>query len=309
MVGGQARPRYGAIVLTLLGMAFVASTAAAADRVKVVAPTATIRAEARAASKAVAVVAAGTVLDVLGRENGWYKVSVHAGGNRAARPGYVEEKSVVPTTERAVLVPVGPTGAGGGAPAPAARAGESRVRGFGEVAFQRFAAGQSFKAIFDNADGLFYGGGVDLGIDRNLFVTIGVTHFQKTGQRAFAYNGQAFRLGVADDVSITPVTLNVGYRFAAPRRRLTPYVAGGGGAVFYRETSDAATSDENVSKTGGAFEALGGVEYAVARTLAIAVEGQYQFIPNILGKTGVSQAFGEKNLGGASVRVKILFGR
>lgn len=297
--------RLAIVVFLLVGGA---AAAAAADRVKVVTRTATIRAEASDRSKAVAVVAAGTVLDVLGIENGWYKVSVLAGANRASRSGYLEIRTVMRTTERPVLVPVGP---GSGVPATAqaaAREGGVRLRGFGELAVQRFTASESFDAIFGSPTGVFYGGGVDLRFGRHLFAAMGVTHFRKTGERAFAYDGEAFPLGIEDRVTITPLVVNVGYRFGRVGR-FTPYVAGGGGVVFYRETAEAAVSGDNVSKTGGAFQGVGGVEVALGRRLALAVEGQYQSVRGILGSQGVSEAFNEKDLGGASARVKFLVGR
>lgn len=304
--GRDVRTRSSLIVAVTLVLLCAASAAAAADRVKVVTKTAAIHAAPSAASKTVAVVAAGTVLDVTGRENGWYKVSVPVGLNRAARPGYIEERVVMRTTERAVLVTPGP---GGVAVTTPARSGGFHIRGFGEAAFQVFTASESFKAIFGSANGLFYGGGVDVGLGSGLFVTAGVTHFQQAGERAFAYNGQSYPLGIEDRVSITPIVATVGYRFARPRQRFIPYVGAGGGAVLYRETSDFAASGENVSKTAGTFQVLGGVEIPLSRQVALAVEGQYQSVRGILGTTGVSQAFGEKDLGGASVRVKLLFGK
>jgi opacity protein-like surface antigen len=296
-----------AAVAVLLLMATVL-TAHAADRVKVVRRTGTIRAAASATAKVVAVVAAGTVLDVLGRENGWYKVSVPVGANRTARPGYIEENVAVPTTERAVLVPLGPSGPTGASAVMPQQGGGLRVRGYGEAAFQAFTSSDSFKAIFNNATGGFYGGGVEVGLGPKLFLNAGVTHFRKTGERAFVFEGQAFQLGVADRVQITPITVNVGYRFTTTGR-LRPYVGGGAGAVIYRERADFAAEGDDLSKTGPSFQAVGGVEWPFARQVSLAVEGQYQVVRGILGTTGVSEAFSENDLGGASVRVKILFGR
>ena len=294
-----------AVALVVLG---VPGVAAAADRVKVVTPTAIIRAEPSATSKAVAVVAAGTVLDVLVRESGWYRVSVPAGTNRAARPGYIEANAVEATTERAVLVPVGPPTAGARAAAVPQARGGTRVRVFGEGVFQYFAAKESFDAIFGSPTGPFFGGGVDFSVGR-LFTAFEVSHFRKTGERAFSFNGESFPLGIEDRISITPLMVNVGYRMGSARSRLVPYVGGGGGAVLYRETSEGSAADEDVKKTAGAFQVFGGVEMRLARSLAFAVEGQYQSVRGVLGTAGISQVLNEKDLGGASVKVKLLFGR
>jgi opacity protein-like surface antigen len=181
------------------------------------------------------------------------------------------------------------------------------LRPFGEVAFAAFSATQSFKAIFGNSTGIFYGGGVDMKLARALRLAVSVTHFQKTGERAFAYNGESFPMGIAERVSMTPVTFSVTYRFGG--KGFTPYVGGGAGAVVYRETSDLGEASEDVSKTGTAFQALAGVEFPLGGSLSLGLEGQYQGVTGILGDNGVSQSFGEKDAGGFSVRARVIFGR
>jgi opacity protein-like surface antigen len=297
--------RVVALFVGVLASGVVAADAA--DRIQVVTRTAVIRAAPKAGSPVVAVVAAGTVLDVLGREDGWYRVSVPVGLNRAARPGYIEESAVRPTQERAVLVQPGARGPVAGAGAAAAP-GAFRVRGFGEAAFQVFTASDSVRAIFDSPNGLFYGGGIDVTFARDLFVSVSATHFSREGERAIAYEDEVFQLGIANRVTITPIVVNVGYR-PALRRRLRPYVGIGGGAVLYRERSDFATTDDNVDKTGTAVQVLGGVEVPLGRWFALGVEGQYQSIRGILGDDGVSKVFGEKDLGGFSARVKFIVGK
>jgi opacity protein-like surface antigen len=193
-------------------------------------------------------------------------------------------------------------------PQPGAQGwGSLQLRPFGEVAFETFTASQSFKAIFGNSNGFFYGGGVDMAVSRALRFAVSITHFQKTGERAFAYNGQSYQLGIADRVSMTPIAFNVTYRFAG--KRFTPYVGGGAGAVVYRETSDLANASDDLSATGTAFQVLGGVEFPLSGSLSLGVEAQYQGVTGILGDTGVSQVFNETDAGGFSVRARIIFGK
>ena len=64
----------------------------------------------------------------------------------------------------------------------------------------------------------------------------------------------------------------------------------------------------------GAPETLEGRQVTVvspngAHNLAVGVDAQYTRVTGILGATGVSQAFGESDLGGTAVRVSILVGR
>lgn len=253
----------------------------------------------------------GDVLVVVGKENAWYKVRLPAG--RKLDPtgpdsGYIEVKSVavagpggtpVPVSAGRPAAPLGPGAQGWGS---------LQLRPFGEFAFQAFTAKQSFDAIFGSSTALFYGGGVDLSVARTLRVAVSVTHFQKTGERAFAFNGQSFQLGIPDRVSITPVTFNLVYRFVGSKR-FTPYLGGGAGAVIYSETADFAQASDNVSKTGTAFQVVGGVEFPLGSHLSLALEGQYQSVGGVLGDTGVSQSFNESDLGGTSVRVRVLFGK
>jgi opacity protein-like surface antigen len=193
------------------------------------------------------------------------------------------------------------------APQPGAHGwGAWELRPFGELAVDAFSAKNSFDAVTGSSIGFFYGGGIDLSLGRHLLVIAGVTHYQKTGERAFVYNGESFRLGVPLRLSVTPLSVNLAYRL---RGRFRPYVGGGVSAVLYRETSDYSSTGEDVSTTGTGFQAVGGLEIPLARRLSLAVEGQYQSIRGVLGDSGVSQAFGEKDLGGASARVRLIFGK
>jgi opacity protein-like surface antigen len=310
------------LAIALLTVALLAGVASAQVRepsigysVRVVVKEAPIFAQTDERSQVLGRARANDMLVVIGKENAWYKVRIPR--DRKLSPsgpdsGYVPAKLV------AVIGPgaaAGPAPAPGGRPAavPARRQpgaqgwGSVELRPFGEVAFQTFTAKKSFDAIFGNSTGVFYGGGVDMKLARRVRLGVSLTHFQKTGERAFAYNGESYSMGIADTVSMTPITFNVTYRF--PGKRVTPYVGGGGGAVVYRETSDFANAGDDVSKTAGAYQVVGGVEFPLGSALSLAVEGQYQGVPGILGDHGVSQAFGEQDAGGFSIRARILFGK
>ena len=188
----------------------------------------------------------------------------------------------------------------GQAPAPAAAAphgwrpgvGRIRLRLFGEFAFQTFTASQSFKAIFGSSTGFFYGGGVDMTFEPHPVA--------ERRRHALPEDGRAGVRVERRVVSAGRRRARVDHAHHVQRRRIgsaqkgfTPYVGGGAGAVVYRETSDFANADENVSKTGTAFQVLGGVELPLGQHLSAAVEGQYQGVTGILGDTGVSQVFNE----------------
>ena len=324
----QLMPRSAALALASVLLAS-APLVRAADQVRepsigysvrVTVQEAPIFAAADVRSQLLARVRSKDMLVVLGRENSFYKVRVPR--DRKLNPtfpdsGYIEVKRVQVVSGTATGEMGTPAGPGRPAAPAAARAKEQagaqgwtglQLRPFGEFAFQVFTASESFKAIFGNSTGVFYGGGVDMALSRALRFNVAVTHFQKTGERAFAYNGESFPLGISDRVSMTPITFNVAYRFAG-KRRYTPYIGGGAGAVVYRETSDFANEADDVNTTGTAFQVLGGVEFPLGKAVSLAVEGQYQGVSGILGDSGVSQAFNEKDAGGFSVRARILFGK
>ncbi len=124
----------------------------------------------------------------------------------------------------------------------------------------------------------------------------------------FVSDGRVFPLGIPLRVAVTPFEVAGGVRFKlAPR--ITPYAAAGVGRYAYSETSDFADSDDDVSTSHAGFVVFGGAELRVHPWIAVAVDAELTRISGVLGNDGVSKAFGETNLGGTSVRVKVLVGR
>lgn len=187
---------------------------------------------------------------------------------------------------------------------PAQRFG---VRGYGEGAYHWFTAADSFKAILDTSSGVFYGGGGQVHFGP-IYVDVGVSRFEKTGERAFVFEGDVFRLGIPDRITMTPLVVTAGYRFPI-RDRVVPYLGGGVGSLKFEESSDFADPDENVSERFTSYHAVAGMEYAALRWLFVAGEVRYASVPDALGAPGIAADFNESNLGGVSVAVKVLVGR
>ena len=82
-------------------------------------------------------------------------------------------------------------------------------------------------------------------------------------------------------------------------------MGGGAGWHLLREKSDFAEESDDVSDGFAGYHALGGVEFRRGR-LATAVEAQYTIVPDALNG-GVAELFGEDNLGGFQIRLKLLF--
>ena len=183
-------------------------------------------------------------------------------------------------------------------------------RGFGTVGMTVFSAADSFAAVFGSSIAPVFGGGIEVGLRPNLFVTVAASRFAQTGKRLFVFEDEVFDLNEPTEVRITPLELSLGYRFAAsPRWR--PYVAGGIGWHHYTETSPHATEGENVSETFTGYHGLAGVEWPVHNWISLAGEGQFTSVPNALGEspTSVGSVYDEHDLGGFSFRVKVIIGR
>ena len=122
------------------------------------------------------------------------------------------------------------------------------------------------------------------------------------------FNGQVFQLGIPLTARITPLEISAGYRFMASPR-LIPYAGAGIARYAYTETSDFADAGENIDTTHTGYLVLGGVEVRAHRWVGVSVDVQYTQVTGILGSAGISKEFGEDNLGGTAVRVKVLVGR
>lgn len=196
-------------------------------------------------------------------------------------------------------------------PQPAPARATTSVRAFGDLGFTMFTAKDSVEATLGSASGRVFGGGAEVVLPQQIFAGVRVSRFSAEGERVFVFNGQTFPLGIPMSVQITPVLLTGGLRFGTPRSGVRPYLGGGIGWYRYEETSDFATSADDVSETFQGYHVLGGAEFRISRLLGIAGEAQWATVPDALGQNplGASAAFGDTDLGGTTVRVKIVIGR
>jgi opacity protein-like surface antigen len=270
-------------------------------------------------STVLAIVESGTVLRAVAREDRWIEVLVppkqggkgNTGFVLAAHVEHIAGTPAIPVRQprRGASMwdaPGDPRPRASRAPAPPPPT--VGVRGFGIGSYGLFQAKDSFEAIFDSAWQPFYGGGAQVVLFDKLFVEGSFEQFKKTGQRVVVSDGEVFPLGIEDRVTINPITVSAGYRFRSSAT-LVSYAGGGVGSYRLRETSDFADPSENVDERHTSYHALGGVEVGVSKWVFTAVEVQYTSVPDGLGIPGVSDEFGETNLGGLSLRVKVLVGR
>jgi hypothetical protein len=170
---------------------------------------------------------------------------------------------------------------------------------------------QSASATFDAVAGTSRissvgGGGTVTGIWKGLFVDVGVSRQKISGERVFVLDGTAFPLGIPLEITLRPVDIAAGWRWSSGR--VSPYVGGGATFLSYTETADFAQPGEDVSEQTSGLVILGGFDVAIARWLHAGAEVRYRSITGVLGSGGVSEAFGEDNLGGAAAAVRVSVG-
>ena len=184
-----------------------------------------------------------------------------------------------------------------------------RVRGVFEFGARTFTASRSFEAVLGSNSGVIFGAGGEVLFGRNLFVSIGVSRFQRDGERVVVFEDEAFPVGIDTTVSIVPIEVSAGWRFARPQRTVTPYLGGGVSWHKYTETSEFADAGEDVQFTKAGFQLLGGAEWRAGRWLGIAGEAGWMSVPDALTEpSSAAVAFGEDDLGGAVFRVKVVIG-
>jgi hypothetical protein len=219
------------------------------------------------------------------------------------------------------------------AAAPRAHEPILRVRAAGMVGLINFAAADTFRALYGSSTGLTLGGAVQVVHRQGWFGQVDVSRYHATGERVFVSGTDRFPLGIASRVSVTPIEVTAGYRLArrpgapggppvsppgrrgaAPRRpsrfaSLVPYGGAGVGAVRLTERADFAEAGDDVEETHRSYHVVGGIEIPVRGWLAAGVEAGYRWVPDALGSGGVSKEFGETDLGGSVLRVKVIVGR
>jgi opacity protein-like surface antigen len=174
---------------------------------------------------------------------------------------------------------------------------------------QKFAAANTFTAVFGGATQPFWGGGLNITQEDRYYLEVSASRFKKTGQRAFLSNGQTFPLGIPLTATVTPFELTAGYRFRTNTPRIRPYAGGGVGLYRYEETSGIPSDTENLTTKHAGVIVEGGAEVRLHRWIGVAADVHYTYVPGILGDAGLSKDEGEKSVGGVSVRFKVIVGK
>ncbi len=259
----------------------------------------------------IAEVKRGTVMTVVSSRDEWVEVVVPGREGTARVTGFIFASSLEGQGVNAREAADGAAEPAPAAPATSPTSSSSSpravaVRGFGQFGYTSFTASDSFSAVLGNPGGLVLGAGAEVRFAGGLFVSGSFERFDKVGERVFVFDGEVYQLGIPNTVTVSPMTITGGWRFESGF--LTPYGGGGIGRVGYKEFSDFAEDDENADETYSSYHVLGGIEVRNG-WVATAFEAQFTQVPDALGTGGVSAAFNEHNLGGFTMRVKVLVGR
>ena len=183
------------------------------------------------------------------------------------------------------------------------------VRGVLGAGVTHFISDKTFKAVFGDARGVTWLGAGQLLFRGGMFAEVSVERFRRTGQRVFVFEGNVIPLGIADTVTITPITVAGGYRFVRSGSRVTPYAGAGIGSYALREESDFAEDSDNVDTRHAGYLLFAGAEVRLWRWLGVAGELRFATVPDGIGQHGVASEYGETNLGGTTAGVKLIVGR
>lgn len=185
-----------------------------------------------------------------------------------------------------------------------------QIRPFVSAGTTWFTASKTFKAVLGSGQGQDFGGGINL-TQGPAWIEFGARRFSKSGERVFVTNGgQVFPLGIDTDVTITPLEVAAGWRFRPLfSGRVRPLLGVGYTRLRYEESAAFAQDGDDVDESFNGFHVVGGAEVRLHRWVGVAADVVWTSVADALGDGGASKAFGEDNLGGTSLRLKLVIGR
>jgi hypothetical protein len=180
------------------------------------------------------------------------------------------------------------------------------LRAYGIFESEALTASQSFDAVLGSSRLELKGAGADLvHLWKGAFVRVTVTKGKKSGQRVFVTSSkEVIPLNIPLTVQMTPLEIGGGWRFGSldGGGHIVPYVGANGLWLHYKETSQFSEPGEDTDETFKGSSVFGGIDVGIS-FVRVGIEGLYRRVPKALGDNGVSESFGEHDLGGAAVRV------
>lgn len=163
-------------------------------------------------------------------------------------------------------------------------------------------------AIFQKRGSIVGGLGVTYDFGSKWRFGVEGRQISRDGERAFAADASsvAYRLGHPLSFKMTQALATASFRFGK-LGPVSPYVTFGAGLASWKESSDIAGLTEKADGSSGLFEARLGIERQQG-PVRIGVEGGITMVPGAVGVGGISQVYGEKDLGGFFVVGRLGFG-
>lgn len=185
-----------------------------------------------------------------------------------------------------------------------------QIRPFVSAGTTWFTASQTFNAVLGSGQGQDFGGGISL-TQGPAWIEVGARRFSKSGERVFVTSGgQVFPLGIDTDITMTPLEVAAGWRFRPLfGARVRPQLGIGYTRLRYEESAAFAQDGDDVDEAFNGFHVVGGIEVRLHRWVGLAGDVVWTSVADAIGEAGASKAFDEDNLGGTSLRVKLVIGR
>jgi hypothetical protein len=189
-------------------------------------------------------------------------------------------------------------------PAGAASGGEIAAELTG--GYFGLAATKSADAVFGSSGGFTWGAAGRYSFSKGFFVNAGVRTFSKDGERVFVAGptDPVAGLGFPLSVRVTPFFVTAGYRFREGKM-VVPYGGIGGNLTAFSEHSSVTGVAYDESRTKAGFHVVGGAEVGRGR-FRFGAEAGWSTVPDAIGFGGVSQVYGESDIGGWSVLGKLV---
>jgi hypothetical protein len=174
---------------------------------------------------------------------------------------------------------------------------------------QQMSASDTFEAVTGSASV----GGITAGVEvhrvwRGAFLRASMSQLKADGERIFVFDDEVFPLGIPLKVTMTPIELGAGWRFAPVSSRLVPYVGAGAMWMKYSEKAEGDSGSDSVNETYSGAVVFGGVDVSVWRYVSAGAEVSWR-TAKVKNPGGALEAFGEENLGGLSMRIVVSVGR
>jgi hypothetical protein len=180
------------------------------------------------------------------------------------------------------------------------------IRAYFLVEGTEMTAANTFDAVLGESRVFARGGGAEaLSLWRGLFARVAFSAARETGDRVvIADNNDAVPVGIPVTIELQPIEIGGGWRSRpGASGRLVGYLGGSVLLMRYRETSQFGGDEDNTDATYRGYAGFAGLEVVLGAWVIAGAEAQYRLVPDAIGTGGVSEAFGESDLGGVTVRV------